>query len=325
MAKPIKFRGKWRIRWMDEAGVRRSAVLDDYRDALFVLRRKQAEVGEIRRGLRRAEVPGSATRTFNELCDYWLVHRASRKRSRRGDESMIRRHLRPAFGALKLSEVTLERVDELEARFDDLSLSRKHVRNILTLLISMLNLAIELGWLLRRPAIRKPKVRLLEKDFRYLRTHEEIRRFLDAARDEGELVFALYAAAIYSGMREGELAGLQWDDVDFEKLLICVQRSYSGPTKSGELRWIPILDPLLPVLRAWRLRNPLHIVFPNRAGRPPREIGARLPRSPASSARPRRISAHAGAAHSRRVHPLSRHQTHIRFALAGISSSSRRS
>jgi integrase len=69
-------------------------------------------------------------------------------------------------------------------------------------------------------------------------------------------------------MRAGELGGLRWDDIDFEKRLICVQRCYVGPTKSGELRWVPILDPLLPVLRAWRLRNPLPIVFPNRDSRP---------------------------------------------------------
>lgn len=43
-----------------------------------------------------------------------------------------------------------------------------------------------------------------------------------------------------------------------------MQRSYDGPTKSGDLRWVPILDPLLPVLRAWRLRIGGEKVFPTR-------------------------------------------------------------
>jgi hypothetical protein len=43
--------------------------------------------------------------------------------------------------------------------------------------------------------------------------------------------------AIFTGMREGELAGLMWSDVDFTKRLITVQRSYDGPTKSDRVRF----------------------------------------------------------------------------------------
>ncbi|MBL6976170.1 MAG: site-specific integrase, partial [Deltaproteobacteria bacterium] len=43
-------------------------------------------------------------------------------------------------------------------------------------------------------------------------------------------------------------------------------RSYSRPTKTGEIRHVPILDPLLPVLQEWRLQNPLQHVFPNERG-----------------------------------------------------------
>jgi integrase len=87
------------------------------------------------------------------------------------------------------------------------------------------------------------------------------------ARDEGEDVFTLYATAIYTGMREGELGGLRWEDVNFERRIITVQRSFEGPTKAGDVRYVPIMDPLLPVLRDWRLRCPGTLVFPNEAGR----------------------------------------------------------
>jgi hypothetical protein len=45
-----------------------------------------------------------------------------------------------------------------------------------------------------------------------------------------------------------------------------VQRSFDGPTKSDRVRYVPILDPLLPVLRAWKLRHPGRLVFTNQAG-----------------------------------------------------------
>jgi integrase len=68
-------------------------------------------------------------------------------------------------------------------------------------------------------------------------------------------------------MRAGELAALEWSDVDFDRRLVTVQRSFDGPTKSDRVRYVPILDPLLPVLRAWRLRHPGRLVFTNQGGR----------------------------------------------------------
>jgi integrase len=108
---------------------------------------------------------------------------------------------------------------------------------------------------------------------RYLRNDDEITRFLSAARREGQMAFMLCATALYTGMRAGELGGLEHGDIDFDKRLIAVQRSFSGPTKSGDVRYVPVVDALLPLLREWRLRNPGRLVFSNRDGEMLRESG----------------------------------------------------
>lgn len=90
---------------------------------------------------------------------------------------------------------------------------------------------------------------------------------MNAAEPEGPMTYALIATAIYTGARAGELAGLRWDDVDFNRRLITIQRSFEGPTKADDVRHVPIVDALLPILREWRLRNPLKWVFPNEWGR----------------------------------------------------------
>lgn len=262
MARPVKHGDGWRIRWIDEQGRRRSETYDEYKDAVFKLREHEQEVEEIRRGLRAR---CDAEKTFDEICDYWIAKRAVQKRSSKHDESIIRRHLRPAFGKLRLGDLGVERVDEFVVAHAHLD--KKTVANHLTLLISMLNVAVDLGWLRAAPRIRKPRVPLFTRDFNYLRTEDEMRRFLVAAESEGTLVFTLYATAAYTGMREGELAALVWGDIDFERRLITVQRSFEGPTKAEDVRYVPILDPLLPILREWRLRNPGPTVFPNRDGR----------------------------------------------------------
>ncbi len=145
-------------------------------------------------------------------------------------------------------------------------LSRKTIANLLTLLVAMLNVARDLGWIHALPRIRKPRVRVCETDFSYLRTRDEIRRLLAAAREHDERTYALYATAVLTGLRKGELAALRWDDVDFDRRLITVQRSYEGPTKSDEVRHVLIVDELLSVLRSWRLRCAGELVFPNQVG-----------------------------------------------------------
>lgn len=46
--------------------------------------------------------------------------------------------------------------------------------------------------------------------------------------------------AYHTGMRKGEIFGLEWEDIDVLKSQITVQRSYDGPTKSGFSRIIPM-------------------------------------------------------------------------------------
>src|SRR5580693_9639367 len=98
-------------------------------------RLRLVEVEEIRRGIRNATPP---EKTLGDLCDYWIDNRAPRKRSRKDDESIIRRHLRPAFGAMKLRHVAVEEVDGyIGEKIDDEELSDKTVNNHVTLLATI--------------------------------------------------------------------------------------------------------------------------------------------------------------------------------------------
>jgi integrase len=251
----------WSARWTDHEGKRRRMTFRFKRDAEAYERKMKGEQEEIRRGLRGLPPPA---KPFEAICTYWLEHRASQKRSGHHDESIIRAHLRPTFGSFALHEIGVAQIDKFI--LDRAHLNKKTVANHLTLLGAMLNAAKDIGWLAVVPRIRKPKVRMFANDFSYLRTDDEIRTFLVAANEEDAKVFAFYASAVYTGMRAGELAGLHWGDVSFERRLLTVQRSFSGPTKAEDVRYVPILDPLLPLLRQRRLATNNRLVFPNDAG-----------------------------------------------------------
>lgn len=252
--------GHWRVRWLGHDGKRQSATFPTHNLARAQLARAQTEATAVRLGQALAPPP---RKTFDDLVELWPAATAG-KRSAKDDASRTRVHLLPAFKGVVLTDITDARVllfsNSLKARSPQ---TQKHV---LVLLASMLKYAHRLNWLHRVPTIDMPRVSTMSRDFCYLRTASEVQRFLAAARAEDEKAFVLYATAVLTGMRQGELAALTWDRVDLHQRLITVDASFAGPTKSGKVRWVPIVDELLAVLREWRLKCPFDLVFPNIKG-----------------------------------------------------------
>jgi len=67
---------------------------------------------------------------------------------------------------------------------------------------------------------------------------EDIKKFLIAANAVGNRWYPVWSFAILTGMRSGELHALTWNQIDLEKNIILVDRSYDsnvkkvGPTKA---------------------------------------------------------------------------------------------
>ena len=262
VSRPVQLpSGHWRIRWLDAAGKRKSAVHATHNEARVALARAHAEAEDIRIGAKPAAPP---KKTFADLSHQWMTTRAIHKRSGNDDASRLRAHLTPAFGKLQLQDITFARIEAFKA--ERAQLAKQTLRHLLILLGSMLKLAQRLGWLLAVPPIDKPSVRVNSQDFSFLRSGEEVQRFLRAAHEDDVDAYTLFATAVYTGLRQGELAALRWECVDLDRRIITVDRSFDGPTKAGDVRYVPILDVLLPILRAWRLRCPGGLLFPNTKG-----------------------------------------------------------
>lgn len=263
--RPIRHRDGWRIRWTDEHGIRRSEKYaeTDYELADVRLAGHIQRVREIKIGLRTGTIPD---RSFRELAKLYKAEYAPTKRSVKTIISIIDVHLLPFFGALLLREISSLHVQRFIASRGHLA--KKTVANFLTLLRAMLYEAHSIGWLAVAPKIKVPRCRRDEFEYRYLRNDDEIRRFLSAAREEGEAVWIMYKTAVYLGPRAGELAALQPGDVDLQNGLVTIQRSFNGPTKSGDLRRIPIFNVLRADLIAWMLKvQSMPVVFPNGRGK----------------------------------------------------------
>jgi len=73
----------------------------------------------------------------------------------------------------------------------------------------------------------------------------------------------LFATAIYTGMRKGELLGLRKSDIDFTAGLISIARSYDRETTKGQrAEAIPMARELVPYLKHAVEASPSDLVFP---------------------------------------------------------------
>ncbi|MGE4232028.1 MAG: tyrosine-type recombinase/integrase [Bacteriovoracia bacterium] len=88
----------------------------------------------------------------------------------------------------------------------------------------------------------------------------EIRKLLEEAKALNYPWYPIWAVAILTGMRNGELYALKWTDVDWENKMISVTKSYNTrtrsvkSTKSGDWRTIPISSELLSLLKELKLK-----------------------------------------------------------------------
>jgi len=92
---------------------------------------------------------------------------------------------------------------------------------------------------------------------------DEVAQLLAFTSEQAPDVYPMIATAIYTGMRKGELFGLRWADILFDRGIIHVAHSYGTAPKSGKWRPVPLHPELAPILRDWQRRSsPGALVFP---------------------------------------------------------------
>lgn len=98
---------------------------------------------------------------------------------------------------------------------------------------------------------------------------DEVKKLLSEAKRRDHPWYHTWAVALLTGMRSGELMALKWSDVELDKMLIRVSRSYNTQkrieksTKAGYWRTVPISSELLEILNELRiLRNQDEFVLP---------------------------------------------------------------
>ncbi len=152
---------------------------------------------------------------------------------------IIEHRLNSAFGNRPLLNLTAEEIQGLvSTSLRDKNLAPKTVNNTLVLLKTMLMHGVRWGYLRENPAQYIDPLRVEPKEMSFL-TPEEIRLLLENSHEPFR---TLFTTAILTGMRRGELLGLQWGDIDWNQNRIYIKRSIywrvRKDIKSNEPCWI---------------------------------------------------------------------------------------
>ncbi len=275
VGKPFKFHSGWRIMWRDPSGKRKSKTYatskfgaDAYKLALAELTRIKGELQAIRDGT-KTFVPDDGLTLGKFYEKHWLPERNARKRQPENDQSLWSVHLKEAFADTPLKRFA----DPVLVKRFKVTIAGKcnspaTAQRVMSLLMGMLNHAAETGRLGSVPRVKRIKEE--KKGFNILKTDKEIDALLGRATCPEH--FAVWAVALFTGMRAGEIVALRWRDVDLDAGRIIVRYSHENAPKSGKARSVPVLANLAPVLKTWKelnketnnpTDNPLGLVFPS--------------------------------------------------------------
>lgn len=234
--------------------------------------------------------------TVGEWLDTWVREYLgnTKPHTRKSYRAIIKNHIKPAIGAVKLASLTPLQVQRLingvrSTRLATLGqpVNPKTAKNVHGVLHSALKQAVLCGYIRGNPADRVVLPKRTKAEIHVLED-QQLSQFLKEI--EGHPFQYLYQVDLLTGMRQSELLGLQWPDIDFVGKTLTVKRQlqylgsanggyqYATP-KSNKPRLIALPDMAIDALKAQKAlqeemrravgeawSNPDELVFTNPLG-----------------------------------------------------------
>lgn len=183
-------------------------------------------------------------------------------------EEVVRLHLKPSLGKIRLNRLDALRIQSLYRAKLDSGLSPRTVQIIHTTLNKSLKQAVKWSLISRNIAEAVDQPRSTKREIRPL-DQGQVKRLLRTA--QGTNLYALYLLAVTTGMRQGELLGLKWEDVDLRTGALQVRRTVfsgkaSAPKTPKSKRSIKLTEAAIGALKGHQRQG--EWVFSSRAGTP---------------------------------------------------------
>lgn len=230
---------KGRELWCARITVGRDANGKRTRKTVYGKTRK--EVADELTKLRNKQLNGTLTattrQTVGEFLTNWLadsVQQSVRERTHENYRQNVEKHIRPVIGGIVLDRLTPAHVQSLLAKMEQGKKSGRTRQLVFGILKRALAQAVKWGLIVRNvcEAIERPQAR--RKEMKVLTAEQAAALFTTI---KGDRLESLYVLAVTTGLRQGELLGLEWSDVDLTAGKLSVQRTlyqFDGEFRTGE-------------------------------------------------------------------------------------------
>jgi integrase len=199
-------------------------------EALSVLRKKIAEFENTGSVFRASEI------SVHDYLKYWMreyVELKLKPNSQYNYESIIRLHILPALGNYKLKSLTPHMLQQ----FMNGKVREGYARQTLNILHGLLNKSLKQAVYPYKFITENPMqyVELLMGDTEAKPTREDLKiqskenlRKLSSYFSEGHPGFIPFQIGLHTGVRVGEVCGLEWKHIDFEERTITIEQQMVG-------------------------------------------------------------------------------------------------
>lgn len=229
-----------------------------YRDKDYSPKKLKKELDNLRYEIEHGLKGKQTSLTLNDLFEIWIKdYKVNNK------QGCIQTYvhvyetiIKSQIGNKKIKDINHNHVQSfVNGLKKNYSLSRIKLAHVI--LSSMFEIALMNNWIVKNPAKKIQFPKEVKKERRFM-SNEEQKIFLKFAISSN--YYDLYITSLYTGMRIGEVLGLQWKDIDFEKNNIHVSgtltyirgkgRIKDLPKSESSDRIIPILSNVMYALRA---------------------------------------------------------------------------
>ena len=263
MASVYLKRDTWYLQVVDAVGRRRcvASAAGTKTEARRLALEMERQFERQRHGLEPAAI-AHEMRTVDDLLEWWIENFLRNAASYESTIATIRKHLVGSkdIGRLDLEDVSPGKIDLFLTR-KERELSPQSVNHLRGFLRRAFNLARRMEKFPRpNPVADVPKRKVPKRLPDYLRP-DEVPPLLASVRPKWR---ALFATAIYTGLRKGELFALRKSDVDLAAGVVTVCRSHGRDTpKNGRAEAVPLNSELLTHYLQQAIRtSPSDLVFP---------------------------------------------------------------
>lgn len=177
--------------------------------------------------------------SYSDYLDYWMKEHCEinlKYHTIQAYQNIIKNHIKPKLGFYILSQLTTSVIQEfINNIYLEKGFSKNFLKNILKVLKGSLGYATDVvGFIKVNPSlkVRLPKYDIPDSDPVYILSNEEVEKILERFSNN-PCVYYAFLTAYYTGLRVSEVFGLTWDDIDFVKRTITVNKNILKKNQAG--------------------------------------------------------------------------------------------